>query len=159
MADILTQANVGALGDLLNLSAAATAVAAGSGDATTTTGTTVDRLSFGNGGIPSTALVGVMWAATLASGKTLSIAVTVQDSADNSTFADFSTVGSTVVATGPSGGGAKSGQFNLAVDLRNARRYVRCNFNPDLSATGTDTATATAAGFFAGWDRLAAPTN
>jgi hypothetical protein len=159
MSGINIARNVGALGDLLTLSAPATAVAAGSGDATSTTGTAIDRLSYSSGGIPNSALVGVAWSATLASGKTLSMALTVQDSADNSKWADYSTVASAVVSTGGSGGSTNIGQTNVAVDLTNARRYVRLNFQPDLNAAGTDTATMIGTGFFAGWDRLPAPTN
>ncbi len=81
----------------------------------------------------------------------------MQDSADNSAFTDFATLASAVVATGPSGGGQVVGQVPFAVDLTNARRYVRINFLPDMSATGTDTGIAVAVAGLAGFDRLAAP--
>lgn len=156
MSSIVTQRNIAALGDLVRLSDGVAETAAGSGDATTVTGTTIDRGGFGGGSMPGSAILGVLYSATLASGKTLSISATVQDSADNSTFADFSTVGATVAATGPSGGGAVHGQYNVPVNLGSARRYVRFNYQPDLSATGTDTAVTCSAGFFAGFDRLPA---
>jgi hypothetical protein len=158
MNTLVYEKNIASLGVMKRLSAHSTATAAGSGDATSVTGISIDRQGFTNGGIPKSAMASVIYQATLASGKTLSIGYAIQDSADNSTFADFQTATYAVVATGPSGGGEVVGSFNVAVDLSNARRYVRMNYNPDLSATGTDTAYADAVGFMAGFDRLAAPT-
>lgn len=157
MSSIVTQRNIAALGDLLRLSDQVAETAAGSGDATSVTGTTIDRGGFAGGGMPGSALLGVLYSATLGSGKTLSVAVALQDSADGQTFADFATVVSTVAATGPSGGGAVHGEYNVPVNLLGARRYVRFNYMPDLSATGTDTSVTFSAGFFGGFDRLAAP--
>lgn len=145
--------DVGALGALKNLSAAATATAGGTGDATTTTGVTVDRFGFDAGGIAGSLTAGVLYGATLTSGETLSVAWAVQHSADASTWADLDT-GSSTVATGTSSVTAFSGTLEADIDLTPAERYVRVNFAPDLSADGTDTATAQAAGFFAGFDRL-----
>lgn len=155
MADIVLQRDIASLGALLRLSAASAATAAGTGDATTVTGVTVDRLGFGNGSMPNVINPGVCYEATLASGATLSIGYAIQDSADGSTWADYQTATYAVVATGPSGGGARSGVFDLgSVNLSSARRYVRTNYIPDLSATGTDTAVFRAVGFAAGFDRL-----
>jgi hypothetical protein len=157
MSDIVLQRNVGALGDLLRLTDQAALTAAGSGDATTVTGQTIDREGFAGGSLPNSAEIAVLFAATLASGKTLSVTFDVQDSLDGTTFADYATSAALVAATGPSGGGTVKGQLEFPVSLGSARRYVRLLFLPDLSATGTDTAVAIAAGFFAGFDRLAAP--
>jgi len=157
MSDMTLTRNVGSLGDLLRLSDHATSTAAGSGDATTVTGNTIDREGFAGGSLPNSALMGVLFEATLASGKTLSIGYAVQDSADGTTWNDYQTATYAVAATGVSGGGVAKGQFNVAVDLRAARRYTRFNYNPDLNAAGTDTSYSDAAGFFAGFDRLAAP--
>jgi len=156
MGDIVQQRNIGALGDLLRLSDNTAATAGGTGDAASVTGLTVDREGFAGGSLPDSALMSVLYEATLASGKTLSIAYAVQDSADNSNWSDFQTGAAAVAATGPSGGGTVKSEFNVQVNLRSARRYVRFNYNPDLSATGTDTAVAVAAGFFGGFDRLVA---
>lgn len=157
MADQITQHNIGAIVDVVYASAAASAVAAGTGDATTTTGTTIDRMGFSNGSMPRSALASFVYDATLASGKTLSIAYAVQDSADGSTWADYQTAAGSVVATGPSGGGAVKGVLNIQVDLNSARRYVRVNSNPDLNASGTDTAVTRSVWVMGGFDRLAAP--
>jgi hypothetical protein len=155
MADITLQRNVGALGDLKRLTDHGTSVAGGSGDATSITGLSIDRAGFGNGSLPLSALVSVDYEGTLASGKTLSVGYAVQDSADNSTWADYQTATSAVVSTGASGGSVNKGQFNVQVNLTSARRYVRFNYMPTCSNTQTDTTYSDATGFFAGFDRLA----
>lgn len=157
MPDIVTQHNIAAYGDLKRLSDHWAATAGGSNSGVTFTGSSLDRMGFSNGSMPRSALVGVIYEAKLASGATLAIAFAVQDSADNSTFADFQTAAPVTYGTGPSGGGIVTGQANLAVDLTNARRYVRVNAPLIFSATVTDTAYADTVGFFAGFDRLAAP--
>lgn len=153
--NIVLQKDVAGIGALLRLSLPSTAVAAGSGDATSVTGITVDRFSLGGGSLPLVANMGVAYEATLASGATLKFGYAVQDSADGSTWADYQTATYATVATGPSGGGAVAGVFDIgSVSLSSARRYIRLNYNPDLSAGGTDTAVARAIGFAAGFDRL-----
>lgn len=158
MTDIVSQHNIAGMGDLKRLADHGTSTAASTGDATTVTGLTIDRMGFNNGSMPRSALMGVLYEATLGSGKTLSIGYAVQDSADNSAWSDYQTATYAVVATGPSGGGVVKSDFNVAVDLNSARRYTRFNYNPSCSATGTDTTYSDAAGFFAGFDRLPAPT-
>lgn len=152
------QHNIGAFGDLVRLTDHSTAVAGGSGDATTVTGNTTDRVGFGSSGMPQSGLMGVIFETTLASGATLSIGYAVQDSADASTWADYQTATSigAVYATGPSGGGVIKGQANVQVDLTNARRYIRFNYLPDLSAGGTDTFYGDGVGFLGGTPRLPA---
>jgi hypothetical protein len=159
MSDIVTQRNIGALGNLVRLADHGTSTAAGSGDATSITGLTIDRFGFGNGSPPDSALFGVLFESTIGSGKTLSIGYAVQDSADGTNWSDYQTATYAVASTGGSGGTTNKGEFNVQVNLRSARRYVRFNYNPDLSATGTDTSYSDAAGFFGGFDRLAAPNN
>lgn len=159
MNTIVYEKNIASLGVLKRASLHSTAVAAGSGDATSVTGTTIDREGFSTGSISKSAEFGVLFSATLASGATLSLGYAIQDSADSSSWSDIQTATYAVVATGPSGGGVVSGCFDIAADLSNARRYVRINYNPDLSAAGTDTAYADAVGFFAGLDHLPAPTS
>ena len=78
-----------------------------------------------------------------------------QDSADNSVWADYQTATYATAATGPNGGGAVAGVFDIgSVSLSSARRFIRVNYMPDLSAGATDTALARAVGFFAGFDHL-----
>lgn len=154
MSDIVLQRDVGSLGVLKRLGATASAVAAGTGDSTTTTGTTIDRFAFASSGLPRALAAGVLYDATLASGKTLSIGYAVQHSDDGSTWADYQTATYAVVATGASGGSTVAGELEIGVFLGSAKRYVRLNSAVDLSATGTDTAVTRAVGFFAGFDRL-----
>lgn len=154
MSDIVLQQDVGSLGSLLRLSAEATATAGGAGNSATTTGATIDRFAFGSASPPGSVEAAVLFDATLASGKTLSIGYSIQDSPDGSNWSDYQTATYAVVATGPSGGGAVSGQLQIGARLTSARRYVRLNSALTLSATGTDTAITRGAGFFAGFDRL-----
>jgi len=155
MSDIVLQRDVASLGALLRLGNGSSATAGGTGDATSVTGATIDRFSIGNGSMPNVANVGVIYDAVLASGATLSIGYAVQDSGDGATWADYQTATYAVVATGPSGGGTKTGVFDIgSVNLSSARRYVRLNYMPDLSAANTDTASFRAIGFAAGYDRL-----
>jgi hypothetical protein len=131
------------------------ATAGGAGDNTAITGATIDR--FEKAGIPLNAQIVVLWTATLAATKTLTLkTVKVQDSADGSNWADFATYTDPgVVATGPTGGATLSGATEIpGVDLSSARRYVRLLFTPDLSATATDTALVVGMFNLAGYDRL-----
>ena len=88
--------------------------------------------------------------ATLAAAATLTLVANLQDSADGSNgIADFTlggkSVPSTVIATGPGGGGTVTGLVYLGRwDLTMAKRFVRVQFTTDLSASGTDTASVAA---------------
>lgn len=143
--------------DIKRLSDQASAIAASTGDATTVTGTTIDRQGFAGGSIPTGLALGILYSATLASASALTLAAYVQDSPDGTNWSMFATYSSVTVASGPSGGGVVAGSWNNSADLRGARRYVRALFIPDLLRTGTDTAVAIACGMFTGWDRLPAP--
>src|SRR5882757_9490075 len=127
MADQVTQHNIGAIVDVMSASAAASALAAGSGDATTTIGITIDRQGLATGSMPRSALFAILFDATLAAGATLSLGYAVQDSADNSAWSDYQTAAAAVVATAGSGGSVAHGQLNIQVDLNSARRYIRIN--------------------------------
>lgn len=156
MADITLIHNVGALGTTRRLSPAGTG-AQTAGATATVTGVTIDREGFAGGSLPRSVEVAALFDTTLQSGKTLSVYFDVQHSTNNTTWTDYATQASVVAATGPSGGGAVQGQTSFSVDLGGAYRYVRLLTVPTLSATGTDTVTLVATGFFAGYDRLAAP--
>ena len=96
------------------------------------------------------------YTATLAAGETLSIGYTVQ-SGNADELGDATTLKtgvSTVVATGPSGGGTVSGTLEVDLPLAGAGRYVRANFTPNLSASGTDTAALSSVMVLGGFDRL-----
>ncbi len=159
MNTVVLQHNVGSLIDLKRASDHSTATAGGTGASTTVTGLSIDRQGFSNGALPLSALFGVIYETTLQSGATLSLGTDIQSSPDNSDWTDFQTATYAVVATGPSGGGAVKGSFNVAVDLGNAQRYVRFNYNPAFSSTGTDTFYGDAVGAMAGFPHLPSPTN
>jgi hypothetical protein len=136
---------------------------AGSGsDNTTKTGIAFDRftISGGVGNIPESMVATVAGQATLGSGDTLNVAITISDSADDSTFARYGSnfENPVVVATGPSGGGVVNFSHSMNVNLSSARRYPRVDYVPHLSATGTDTAVAIAMATIAGYDRMPSPT-
>lgn len=157
MSDIVVQRDLGSLTTAKIGSAFATATAGGAGDATAVAGIAIDRLA---GNIPLNAEILLAFTATLAATKTLSIGtVKVEQSADGANwdataYKAFTDPG--IVATGQAGGSTEKGVVKLQVDLRSAKRFVRFGFTPDLSASGTDTATAVAIWNLAGFDRLPA---
>lgn len=133
--------------------AANTAVTAGgSGDNTAVTGVIIDRASLG---WAESLVVAILFTTTLASAQTLSVGWTLQHGEDSglSDAATLASAGAAVVATGA---GTVAGQLEAGVSLRGARRYVRLNFTPDLSAGSTDTAALSAALVFGGANRLPA---
>lgn len=140
---------------LAKIAAAFTALTAGgTGDNTAVTGITVDRVP---GGVPFfSARILIAYSAVLAATKTLTLkSVKVEHSDDGSTWADYLTFTDPgVVATGQSGGSTEKGVLELAVDLTSAKKYVRVDYTPDLSASGTDTATVVTILDLAGADRL-----
>ena len=141
------------IGDLIAVRRAAAntaATAGGSGDNTAVTGAILDRAQIGS---PQSAVLAIPFTATLASGQTLSIGYSVQEgnAANLSDAAVLATAAPVVVATGP---GTVTGTFEVNVPLAGAGRYVRANFTPDLSASGTDTAALSAVMVFGGSDRL-----
>jgi hypothetical protein len=169
MSSIVLQKSIGELVDEKALASSLSWTAGGASDSVTWTGFSINREGFATGSLPLTMDAAIYYDATLASGKTLSVLVDVQDSPDGTNWSDFATEASTVVATGPSGGGHVAGVARLTVANANkptgtpgislgaARQYVRVNVVPHLSATGTDTAVMAAVGVFAGFDQLASP--
>lgn len=141
------------IGDLIAVRRAAAntaATAGGSGDNTAVTGAIIDRAEIGS---PQSAVLAVPYTTTLAAGETLSIGYSVQEgnAANLSDAAVLAAADPAVVATGP---GTFAGTFEVNVPLAGAGRYVRANFTPDLSASGTDTAALSAVLVFGGSDRL-----
>lgn len=123
-------------------SGAASFTAAGTGDNTAVTGASIDRRDFGSG------VLTIYWKTTLGASETLKIAAEYQESDDDSTWGTATSLyAATTVKTGAvtAGYGVKESD----VDLSTKKRYIRFNFTPDLSASGTDTAVVFA-GFSAG---------
>lgn len=111
----------------------ASATAGGTGDGTAVTGATIDRAGFGS------AQLVAAYKASLTADKTLSIAAEIQDSADGTNWNTATALyTSTVVETGVATN--KVGEKRTNIDLSGYARYVRVNFTPDLSNSGTDTA-------------------
>lgn len=126
--------------------AATSATAGGAGDATAVNGTGIDTTALG------TKYESVAFAlaatATLAATKTLTLTAKIQDSSDNSTFADLVSVATVLTLTGATGGSTETGSAVVGVGLDQARQYVRVVFTPDLSASSTDTAEIVAVALF-----------
>jgi hypothetical protein len=137
--------------------AANTAVTAGGGgDNTAVTGVIIDRAAFG---WPQSAVFAIPFTTTLAATQSLAINSCVVQSGENSGLSDATTLATRPngnVATS-SGGGTVTGVVEFDVNLSGAGRYVRFNYTPDLSASGTDTAAlGSAVAVFGGAIRLPA---
>jgi len=160
MSDIVPQHNVGALLRSAIASAFVSATAGGTGDNTAVTGLTVDRIDPNTGSLAGSVRFSVAWQAVLAAAATLTLkTVKIEQSSDNSTWDSTAYITFTdpgVVATGPGGGGTVRGVTAFDADLSSAKRYVRIDFTPDLSAANTDTASLSATATLAGSDRLPA---
>jgi hypothetical protein len=121
------------------------ALAAGTGDATKVTSIDIDRLGYMSGTLV------ISGQATLQEAKTLSFTIDIQDcSTADGTFASYKAVAKTAYATGDSGGSTDYFCIPVDVNLEGADRYLNIDITPDLSATGTDTATWAATMILAG---------
>lgn len=147
--------NIGSKIAVVRAAANTAVTAGGGGDNSPVTGVIIDRAALG---WPQSGVVAIPFTATLAATQTLSVAITVQDG-DNSGLSDagtFATRANGVVAIGPAGGGTVTGVVELDVNFSGAKRYVRANFTPDLSAANTDTAALSGVVAFGGAIRLPA---
>jgi hypothetical protein len=109
-------------------------VAAGAGDATAVTGKSIDRMDF------DSCVFVCVWAAALADTKSLKLAMEYQESADGSSWdTAVALQASSIVATS-AGGTTEYGTTSFDLSLKSKKRYIRLNFTPDLTASGTDTA-------------------
>lgn len=129
--------NAGALLAARYAAAGVDVTAGGTGDNTEVDGAWIDRRGF------NSLKVVIPYTATLAATKTLSIAANLQDASasDGTGAADYGTaLAATVQATGATGGSTETGVVELDYDVSGCDRYVRIQFTPNLSATGTDVA-------------------
>ena len=62
-------------------------------------------------------------------------------------------VAATVVATGETGGSTETGVAVATFDVSGANRYIRLQFTPNASASGTDTAAIQAVAILGGQKR------
>ena len=114
-------------------------VAAGTGDATKVTGKTIDRMTPGSAGYLS-AVVAITGQAVLTDAKTISMAIELQESADDSSWDTAEVVQAATVLATSSGGTTEKFCAEHAINLAGRKRYIRFNVTPDLSHSGTDTA-------------------
>ena len=145
--------NIGAYIKAVIASVVTAVTAAGSGDNTEVDGVWIDRMGY------NSLSVLIHYQATLAAAKTIAIAANLQDASDSSGTgaADYGDAyAKTVQATGSGGGSTEKGVLKLDFDLKTADRYVRVQFTPDLSASGTDTASLVASIVLGGADSLPA---
>lgn len=91
--------------------------------AATVNGTGIDRMSTGGPEGYVAAVLKACTGATTGGPATQTLDAKIQDSADNSSFADYKPDGATVAAITQIT--TANAEAHLNVDLRNARRYVR----------------------------------
>ncbi len=127
------------------------ATAGGTGDATAANGITLDLTAIAD---PASVVFEVWARATLADTKSLTVAAKIEHAVTGSgDWADY-VASSTILTLTSSGGSTEKGVGRIGADLRQANRYIRVTVTPDLSATGTDTATLTAVAVFGGLARI-----
>ena len=126
--------------------------AEGSGDATTANGIAVDLLPSTHGGRFNSALLVIHDSSVQDTAESIALTALVQDSPNNSDWATLNfvvdgvekTAAAVVYTHTAATDAAEHGSGHLGVDLSKADRYIRCVLNPDMSRTGTDTASVTA---------------
>jgi hypothetical protein len=118
----------------------ATAVAAGTGDATATTPVYYSRVAPRY----NSAVFAVAWKAVLAATKTLGLIMQIlgadDDQGTNAVVLSELGAASVVVATGAGGGSTEVGITRIKASLETAKPYIGVTFTPDLSAASLDTA-------------------
>lgn len=114
------------------------ATAGGSGDATEVNGTTIDLTQVP--GSPNSVVFELPFRAVLGAANTGKITANLQDSPNGSDWTDITAPADILLLTGKSGGSTELGVARIGFDLTKARRYIRIQATPDLSAANTDTA-------------------
>jgi len=114
------------------------AVAAGAGDATEVDGFWIDRRGY------QSCKAGVVGSAVLTEAATITVAFNLQD-ADDAAGANAADYGdahaAAIAATGGTGGTTEPIAVADSFNLSSARRYIRIQHTPNLSAGATDTST------------------
>jgi hypothetical protein len=149
----MTGTGIRSIGDEITLRRATANVAAtagGAGDNTLATGVIIDRAAIG---WPESCVVAIPWTATLGAAATLQIGYALQHG-DAANLSDATSFASAALATGATGAGTFAGTVEVNLRLTGAKRYVRLNFTPDLSAANTDTAALSGVIAFGGAGRL-----
>lgn len=116
-----------------------TATAAGSGDATEVVGDTIDLEALSSR--PSSVVFEIPVKSVLADTETCVLVGDLEKSADGSTWSSLVASATLLTLTGETGGTTEKGVARMGADLIQTNcRYIRCNYTPELSASGTDTA-------------------
>lgn len=114
------------------------ATAAGTGDNTAVVSATIDRAGAAN--TYDSAVLNLAYVTTLTADKTLSFTVSYTHSDDDSTYTSAVTLqAATVAKTGAVTAG--TGLVTIPFNMIGIKRYVKISVTPDLSHSGTDTAT------------------
>lgn len=154
MADIVLQHNVASYIKPLNAVDPVVVTAGATTNYAYKTGNTIDRFAELPANYLSADFI-VPYKATMAAGKKATIKQKVEDSADGSSWAAYgpAEVSTVIGSTGATGSQTVRGALALAVDLGSARRYVRFDLQPILSATATDTLDVAGVAALSGADR------
>jgi hypothetical protein len=123
-----------------NSGAPSLVTAAGTGDNSKVTGTTIDRKGTDVGSMAQSCELAIAWKTALTDTKTLSLAVEYQTSADNSSWDTAVVMQAATVVKTATATTNYVGIEKFTLDLTSLKRYVRFSVTPDLSHTGTDTA-------------------
>jgi hypothetical protein len=163
--NLVVQRNIGAIIELARAGAASSLTAGGAGNNVAVTGATIDRQNVSGAGsagqpyggsMPLSALFGMAFTASLAAGKALTGALTVNHSPDGSTWTPLQTIAATQAALSAAGG-TVNGQLNFQISLTSAQRYLQFVWTPNLTAASVDTASIFPMLAFGGFDHLPSP--
>jgi hypothetical protein len=110
--------------------------AAGTGDNTAVTGQSIDTYASGQRGESMSFIVAAH--ADLTATKVLTVAAEYQTSEDNSTWAAAVSLYSATTVV--SGTGEQYGVKETHLKIKGLPRYIRFNYTPNLTASGSDTA-------------------
>lgn len=127
------------------------ATAGGTGDATAANGQTIQKSTLAHR--YECISFAIAAKGVLADTKTLEVSAKLQDSPNGSSWADVKDWGVVITLTGETGGTTERGEAIRSYELNRCRDYVRLVLTPNLSATGTDTASVQAVGLLSGADQ------
>lgn len=108
-------------------------------------GSTYDNVAYVSGVVDTADYnymkVAIPYTVSLASGKTASFAVSMEQSADNSSWDTAQVLQAATVAKTADGAAIVAGSDSIEFDLhaKDMKRYVRFSVTPDLNNTATDT--------------------
>lgn len=128
-------------------SAVTAVTAGGSGDNTEVNGLSINTAAYDNRF--DSIVFQIAAQATLAQTETLVVTANLQESDDDgngapAAWADVAAPAVVLTLTGATGGSTERGVAELGLDLSKSKQWVRVQFTPNASASGTDTASLVA---------------